>query len=196
MAWGKAGSTTLSSGSDTITLSGMTASKFNTIIGHSLWSTYGGIRIVCDDDTTSKYCELKAINNGSAGNVVNTSNIDFWADNTKYDSLHIGYFSNIDTEEKLFIGSIVARGTTASSDLPSMREVVAKYTGSSQVTRLDFDNENPTLGDILTDSNFTVLGSEMTPAAAQDATVTDGAIFYETDTNKEFLLSNNTWTEL
>jgi len=26
--------------------------------------------------------------------------------------------------------------------------------------------------------------------------IQDGAIYYETDTNKEYILSNNTWTEL
>lgn len=196
MAWGKAGSTTLSSGSDTITLSGMTASKFNMIIGHSLWSTFGGVRIVCNNDTTNQYCERRAINNGTDGQVLNTSNIDFWADNTKYDSIHTGYFSNINGEEKLFIGLIAAQGSTAVSVLPDMREVVGKYIDSSQITRLDFDNENPTLGDILTDSNFSVLGSNVTTATAQDVTVTDGAIFYETDTNKEYVLYNNTWTEV
>ena len=166
MAWGKAGSTTLSSGSDTITVSGMTASETNMILGHTLWSTYGGVRIVCDNDTGNNYAERRSVDGGSDGTVVNTSNIDFWADNTKYDCIHVGYFVNINAEEKLFIGFAGAQGATGAGTVPNRREVVGKYTGSSQVTRIDFDNENSGLGDILTDSNLTVLGSEMTPASA------------------------------
>jgi len=166
MAWGKAGSTTLSSGSDTITVSGMTASETNMILGHTLWSTYGGVRIVCDNDTGNNYAERRSVDGGSDGTVVNTSNIDFWADNTKYDCIHVGYFVNINAEEKLFIGFAGAQGAVGAGTAPNRREVVGKYTGSSQVTRIDFDNENSGLGDILTDSNLTVLGSEMTPASA------------------------------
>jgi ribosomal protein L27 len=43
----------------------------------------------------------------------------------------------------------------------------------------------------IADSNFTVLGSDEVLYVVQD-----GAIFYEKDTNKEYIISNNTWTEL
>ena len=54
----------------------------------------------------------------------------------------------------------------------------------------------PQSGTIDTDSNLSILGSNVTTASAQDATVTDGSIFYSTDENKEFVLYNNTWSEV
>ena len=41
-----------------------------------------------------------------------------------------------------------------------------------------------------------MLGSDVTPASAEAIKIQDGSIFYETDTNKEYVLNNNTWTEL
>lgn len=41
-----------------------------------------------------------------------------------------------------------------------------------------------------------MLGSDVTPATAEVIKVQDGAIFYETDTNKEYILYNSAWTEL
>ena len=193
MAWAKNGTETLSSGADTITINPLTSTKFNMIIGHTLWSTFGGVRIVCDNDTGNNYAERRSINGATDGTVTSTANIDFWADNTKYDSIHVGYFVNIDSEEKLFIGFVVAQGATGAGTVSDRREVVGKYTGSSQISRIDFDNENPTLGDILTDSNFTVLGSE---GGTPSLNVQDGAIYYDTDLNKEYVLYNNTWTEV
>jgi hypothetical protein len=37
---------------------------------------------------------------------------------------------------------------------------------------------------------------DSTPASAVVSNISDGSIFYETDTNKEYVLYNNTWTEL
>ncbi len=160
MAWAKNGTETLSSGADTITINPLTSTKFNMIIGHTLWSTYGGVRIVCDNDTGSNYAERRSVDGGTDGTSTSQGNIDFWADNTKYDCIHVGYFVNIDSQEKLFIGFAGAQGATGAGTATEFREIVGKYTGSSQIARIDFDNENSGLGDILTDSNFTVLGTD------------------------------------
>ena len=42
------------------------------------------------------------------------------------------------------------------------------------------------------DSNLSVIGSD----GATSTKLQDGAIYYETDTNKEYVLYNNTWTEV
>jgi hypothetical protein len=192
MVWAKAGSDTLSSAGDTLTVSGMTASKFNMILGHTLWSTYGGVRIVCDNDTGNNYAERRSVDGATDGTVVNTSNIDFWADNTKYDSIHVGYFVNVNAEEKLFIGFVGAQGATGEGTAPNRREVVGKYTGSSQVTRIDFDNENSGLGDILTDSNLSALGSDLTPSAGITDVQTN-SIFIDPSTGKRYWFNGTTW---
>ena len=140
MAWTKSGSDTLTSDGDTITISSMTASKFNMILGHTLWSTYGGVRIVCDNDTGNNYAERRSVDGATDGTVVNTSNIDFWADNTKYDSIHVGYFVNVNAEEKLFIGFVGAQGATGAGTAPDRGEVFGKWANTSaQITEIDCD---------------------------------------------------------
>ena len=149
MVWAKAGSDTLSSAGDTLTVSGMTASKFNMILGHTLWSTYGGVRIVCDNDTGNNYAERRSVDGATDGTVVNTSNIDFWADNTKYDSIHVGYFVNVNAEEKLFIGFVGAQGATGAGTAPSRYEMAGKWDNTSNqinIIELLHQNSSSSLG--------------------------------------------------
>ena len=42
------------------------------------------------------------------------------------------------------------------------------------------------------DTNLTVIGSDGT----ESLNVQDGAVYYDKTLNKEYILSNNTWTEL
>ncbi len=51
-------------------------------------------------------------------------------------------------------------------------------------------------GDFLTGSNLSALGGDITPVAQDPPKVQDGAVFYEKDTNKEYILNNGVWTKL
>ena len=102
---------------------------------------------------------------------------------------------NISAEEKLLISHSNEVETTGVGTAPRRREYVGKWINTSDVISR-YDVVNSGSGDFASDSNSTVIGSNVTTAAAQDVTVTDGAIFYETDTNKEYILYNNTWTEI
>ena len=62
MAWGKAGSTTLSSTSDTITVSGMTANTFNQILNHAIPN---------NDSTQTRY-SVNGVDTGSKYSYRNT----------------------------------------------------------------------------------------------------------------------------
>ena len=88
-------------------------------------------------------------------------------------------------------------GNIADSGAGHMRLLVGKVVvgTSDPITSEGVVDRSGTLN-MVSGDNISVLGSDMTPAAAQDATVTDGAIFYETDTDKEYVLYNNTWTEV
>jgi len=61
---------------------------------------------------------------------------------------------------------------------------------TTDIDTIQFVNTNN--GDIGVGTNTSVLGSDGT----ESTKLQDGAIYYETDTNKEYLLYNNTWTEL
>jgi len=161
MVWAKNGTPdTLTSGADTMTISDLTAYNFNSIMAHTLWSTSGGVRIIFDNDTGNVYAERRSLNGAGDSTKPSTNNIDFWADNTKRDTLHIGYICNIDGEETLFMGWTVASGSAGAGTSPSRRETVGKDEGTTQFTRVDLDNENAGLGDILADSNMSMIGTD------------------------------------
>jgi hypothetical protein len=187
MAWIKAGTTTLGSAGDIISLSGLSG-KFLQVPLHIINS--GGItgQMQFNSDTGSNYADR--VSNSGGGDV--THNLAYMivdADNA--DCFHISYLSNIATEEKLQIGFSVDQGTVGAGTAPSRREIIGKWANTSNaITSVDVKNGG--IGDFDTDSNTTVLSSDGT----ESTKLQDGAIYYETDTNKEYLLYNNTWTEL
>ena len=197
MVWGKAGSTTLSSTSDTITVSGMTASKTNQFLNHA----------IPDSNNTQTRYSVNGVDTGGKYSYRNTklgqyhstgedeNNVLYDMGGEDADKFSITYACDVAGEEKLFIGFGVSRkdAGSGSGGLVTNNEIVWKYeTTSARVTSVKDDTSAQT-GTYAVDSNLSVLGSEITP---QNSTVTDGAIFYETDTNKEYVLYNNTWTEL
>ena len=116
-------------------------------------------------------------------------------ESTAHDRFQIIFCINIASEEKLFIGFENCRNTAGESTAPSRAEMVRKSTQSSQFTSVT-PNLSGGTGEWESGTNATVLGSEITPAPASDATISDGAVFYETDTKKEYIFYNNTWTEI
>lgn len=161
MAWTKGGTTTLTGGSDTITVSDMTATIFNFVITHQNITDYGvGGQLVFANDTASNYAHNMCLNGGSNSTGTNQAHIDFASDNTTDSQFGIAYVVNIDSKEKLVLGYITSMGGSGAGNDPDRREQAAKYTGSSQFIRVDITNINPGMGDFLADSNLTVLGTD------------------------------------
>ncbi len=188
MAWIKAGSTTLGSAGDSISLSGLSG-KFLQIPLHIIDSSNIQPALRVNSDTGSNYADRVSVN-GGADITHNLSYmvIDGGDDN---DCFGINYLINIATEEKLQIGFSVDQSTTGSGTAPVRREIVGKWVNTSNaITSAEVYNAN--IGDFDTGSNTTVLSSD----GVESLGVQDGAIYYETDTNKEYVLYNNTWTEL
>ncbi len=187
MAWIKAGSTTLGSAGDSISLSGLSG-KFLQIPLHIINS--GGItgQMQFNSDTGSNYADR--VSNSGGGDI--THNLAYMiVDAANADCFHISYLLNIATEEKLQIGFSVDQSTAGAGTAPVRREIVGKWTNTSNAITSAVVN-NGGIGNFDTGSNVTVIGSD----GVESLGVQDGAIYYETDTNKEFLLYNNTWTEL
>jgi len=195
MAWIKAGSTTLASAGDTLTVSGMTANKFNTVLAHHLET---GTSINSDYrvgnstvDTGTNYSRRVSTDGGTDSTSTSRDIITSVYANINDSAFVVGYFVNIATEEKLFIFFGMGNDATGSSTAPERRELVAKWANTSDQVDI-CQTLNDQAGSYDTDSNHSVLGSDGT----ESLNVQDGAIYHDTDTNKEYVLNNNTWTEL
>jgi len=71
-------------------------------------------------------------------------------------------------------------------------EAVGKWANTSDAITSIKHTQSSSGGDYLSGSNVSVLGSD----GVESLNVQDGAVYYETDTNKEYVLYDNTWTEL
>ena len=194
MAWGKAGSTTTTSSASSMDSGTMSASKFNQILCHVSGLSASTFCETKFNSSTSGYDSVAKQNNGTDFSRLSQSDLNmFESYSNTTGAFLVSYFSNISGQEKLGVSSSVREANSAVSALPEFDEVGYVWNTTDQITSMSF---TPQSGTIDTDSNLSILGSNVTTATAQDATVTDGAIFYETDTDKEYVLYNNTWTEV
>jgi hypothetical protein len=196
MAWGKNGTpNTLGSAGDTITISDLTATTFNVFLGNSLASGLKRTDVRFNSDTGSNYATRYSINGSSDGTGINLTATYLQTQNPAVPDFTIQCVINISSEEKLIIGNAVQQGTAGAANAPVRVETVSKWANTSaQITTVTLTN--PESGDFDTSSNLSALGSDLTPAAGQTVTISDGAIFHETDTNKSYVLYNGSWTEL
>jgi hypothetical protein len=189
MVWAKLGTTTLSSTGSPVTVSGYTASTFSQELHHGIESGSYGSSLRFNNDSGSVYANRRSANGASDNAGANRTFIEnVYGD----DTLMISYIADIANEEKLLINFGVFAGTDGAGNAPNRLELVGKYVPSpaARITQVNrFDSEGGAHG---IDTNLTVLGSDGTTSM----TVQDGAIYYDTDLNKEYVLYNNTWTEL
>jgi hypothetical protein len=193
MAWGKLSSTTLTTTADDISTGTITANKFHQMLIYGVSSGVGNTSLRFNSDTGSNYAKRRSHNGGAdATSVSQTStNTDGFTSRENFD---VVYIINISSEEKLLMRHTVDRETAGAGTAPARIEVVSKWANTSaQITQTDV--VNTLAGDLTTDSNLTVLGSDITPAAA---TIQDGLIFEETDTNLHYIFNSTagTWTEI
>ena len=136
------------------------------------YSTNGG----ADSASTSRdylYESSATSNNGESG----------------FRVLHI---VNIASEEKLIIGFSIDQLAVGAGTAPNRMEFTHKWVNTSNQIDIVGGHSNSGAGDFTSDTDLTVLGSDGT----EELNVQDGAIYYDTDLNKEYVLYNNTWTEV
>jgi len=191
MVWGKAGSTTLTSTGGTITVSGMTPSKmYESMICKLFNSGSVQVSLQFNNDTGTNYADRGSVNGGTDSPLTNQQNI--FLSHGSENEFVVFDMVNISGKEKLIISHLVNQNTDGAGNPPSRRELVGKAVITSQITEVDVNVSSL----MAIGSNLSVLGSDATPAAASSLTISDGVVFYETDTNKSYVLSSNTWTEL
>ena len=190
MAWGKAGSTTLSSDGDTVDVTGLSNNNTIMILFHRITSGNSRGELTFNGDTGSNYADRYNVNGGSENVDTNRSNWNFQHYNMPNDSFWVGHFVNIASEEKLGIGLLIGEGSAGAGNAPNRGETVYKWENTSDVvSQTTFSNSGS--GDYLSGTNATVLGSELTPA---NLNLPDGTLFVEKDTADRYWLSGSTWT--
>ena len=199
MAWNKADSDTLTSNANTISLTGFTPSKFNTYLCHIIPNGNPEPRFRLNNDTTTGSSTVGHATRSSRDGLSDTvgNERSDWVTSITQDTddnFDIGYLANISGEEKLGITFAVVNNGNGADNVPRRREIYSKYTDggtNAQITRFDNIDTDPAATKA-SGSNLTLLGSD----GVGSMTVQDGAVYYETDTNKEYVLYDNTWTEL
>ena len=198
MAWTKAGTTTLTGTADIIDIDPVTDNKFITLLHHGLYSG--------DSNGTFNFNNDSSGTNGSSGNYaqrnnyaggsegVNVSQTKFsYNDSSTHDSIFsVSYIVNIDTEEKLFVTHYGTVTSTSAGVAPFRAEQVGKWSNTSDEIDSIKHTQSSGGGDYLTDSNVSVIGSD----GVESLNVQDGAVYYDKQLNKEYVLNNNIWTEV
>jgi len=194
MAWGKLGFSTLTSAGSDMDIIGMTASKFNQFMIHSL--TVGGENkhnFRFDNNSATDYARRRRNNGGTESENENQTQIEYYG-GVADDRFEIVYGLNIDGEEKLQIHQLITADGIGVANRPNRAQAVSKCdttTNSGQYTRIDcFEDVS---GQYDTGSNITGLGSEINVIANN---FQDGAVYYDKQLNKEYVLNNNAWSEV
>ena len=191
MAWIKAGTTTLGSAGDDLDITSMTASKFNQFMIHKITSGDASLTQTLNNNTNSVYTRRKSANGATDFTATSESNVNS-SDTTTTDMFIVEYVASISGEEKLGIKNYVDYGATGAGTAPDRMEIIYKFVPSpdADITRIDFTNGNS--GSYDTDSNISALGTE----GVESLNVQDGAVYYDTDLNKSYVLFSNAWIEL
>jgi len=204
MAWGKAGSTTLSSAGDTITFSSLSDNRCYMVLYHDIAQGDTDPVIRFNNDNGSNYANRINIDGTNENTQINTVQGAFGA--PLAESFQVGYIVNIASEEKLFISSSMNLNSAGAGNAPARRETVGKWANTSDaINRMDLVNISS--GSFNTDSNLTALGSDITPASAipfptnvqagSRAEITDTRKMYSFESALEFdddFSSNSGWT--
>jgi|TARA_R110000851_G_scaffold314317_1_gene476287 hypothetical protein len=195
LAWAKAGTTTLGTAGDNISAASLPDNKSYMVLSHGLasCSIQGQYRL--NGDTGTNYAYRRSVDGGADGTSTSIAQIYLGMSCASNDQFSVAYFFNISTEEKLMMSNGVKQNTAGAANAPSRGEAVGKHAQTTNpIDEITLYNDGS--GDYDTSSNLSVLGSDLTPAAGTSATISDGAIFYETDNNKSYVLYNGSWTEL
>ena len=189
MAWAKNGTPhTLSSTGDTLEITDLTAKKFHIALCHVLQSGSLNAQLQLDSDTGTKYSRRVSANGGADATVTSDTKM-FNSTTGSTDRFYLNYICNIDGEEVLGMTWEVDVKTAGATTAPERQESVGKFSDTTQVTAVSFDNAGA--GDYATGSNLSALASDLTPASA--TSIETGSIYIDTDTADKYLFNGTDW---
>lgn len=164
MVWGKAGSTTLTATGNAMTVSSLPNSVFGMALGTH---TAGGTDIKLNGDTSSNYAVRRNTTGSSSENTNAGVSDAYITDSRSNPHFNVTYFCNISGEEKLWINHNVHQGSSGAGNAMYREEAVGKWTGTGVVTSFEYHNWSGST--YASGDNVSVLGSDITPAAAVPA---------------------------
>ncbi|MDC3251747.1 hypothetical protein OAU96_02430 [Planctomycetota bacterium] len=166
MAWGKAGSTTLTSSGSSVEAT-ITASKFNQILNHVITAGTGniGTRYRLNDDSGSTYAQRWSQDGAADGSAASQGQVFTEINDADEDRFQIGYVCAISGEDKLGINFLIETATGAGT-APQRSETVFKYVPSPDAEVTSVKVMETVAGSFGSDTNLSALGSDLTPAAA------------------------------
>ena len=190
MVWSKAGSSNIGTTASTLDVSSLPDSKFYMGLFHnSSAGQNGAVRMGNSTiETTGNPYLTRSSRNAANPDTTNTTNTGIRVNDNAGSSpwFSVMYIANISGENKLLIGNTVER--MADSASTNRNEAVGKFAFTSNpIDIIQMNSDNMPSG-----TNFSMLGSD----GVESLNVQDGAVYYETDTNKSYVLSSNVWTEL
>ena len=161
MAWSKNGTPdTLTSSGDTLSISDLTATKFNQFMSHVIQDGAVDTALRLAGVSATDYASRFSAAGGADS--TETSHTDIRMENTSgKDIFHVINAVNIDSEEKLVIIHTMDAGTAGAGNAPDRTEIVGKIdttTTSGQFTQVDVINTDT--GDMASDSNLSALGTD------------------------------------
>ena len=165
MAWGKNGTPdTLTVAGDTVEITDLTATKFNTILFHQLSGTSNLIgELNLDSDAGSKYAYRRQVDGTSDVTGINQDNISITRATDTNDEFSVGYIVNIDGEEKLMMFWAIDRNSAGSANAPRRKEQIGKYVEGStepQFTAIRVRSDNLGTDEYGIDTNLSALGTD------------------------------------
>lgn len=163
MTWQKNAEDTLTVAGDTIDTGTYTSFKFNQFMIHAL-DTGGTITTDTEFNSTAgagtKYAERTESNGGADGTSVSRPDWETGAGGAETaDKFVVGYYINIDGEEKLGICSSISENVAGAGNIPERRDLVGKFVETSDVVITSQQVTNPSAGNFDIDSNLSVLST-------------------------------------
>ena len=196
MAWGEMGSVTATGSTAGQTLSSLSNNKFIQIMAHQIPNASGNVNslLTFNGDVGSNQYQNAYSDNGANGLSFQYTSMVIASADSVFNRFEVIYVSNFATSDQLMIGVGVNGQGANSSTAPIITTRFSKWRNTADV--ISSIKIAPASNNYVAGTNISVLGSDLTPAVASSVTISDGAIFYETDTNKAYVIYNGSWTEL
>ena len=198
MAWGKAGSTTLTCSGTDLSVTSMTNSKTGMALGlHSSGGT--AIKLNGENGTngSGNYAVRRSVNGGSdSTNTQRNGDNAYITDTRANPHFNVTYFVNVSSEEKLWINNNVHQNSAGAGTSPQREKGAGKWANTSDaISQFDYHCWN---GTYASGDNITVLGSDLTPASAVTfpTNVQVGSRAEITDTRKIYYRDDISFKEL
>ena len=162
MAWAKNGTPdTLSSTSDTLTISDLSSLKFNVVLSHTIPSGNTATYIYLNNDNASgNYARRQSEDGGADATGTSQNNVVYDTGGDAHDKFSITYIFGLSSEEKLSIGFGINRKTAGEATSPTRGEFVWKWNDTSNtVDRVD-DDTSAQSGTYASNTNLSALGTD------------------------------------